>query len=455
MSLTWETSKLVYKAIGIELYKYESALLSFITDSLIPENPDSGTITEVSQMGKNGLIGVSAAQFDISKRNQVIELLEELKSQMILKFPCLETIDYEFNSISPTMVNLKMKLRDDADLTDDNLHTIESAQKKVEYDLSDEIYAAQTYNDPTINKKMGCIFGLAIGDALGAPVEFQARGSFKPVTDFTSGGAFNLKEGQWTDDTAMALCLGQSLIERKGFDPKDQLEKYIKWLDTGFMSCTGEAIGLGNTISDSLDRYRKTKNPFCGSSDPMTAGNGTIMRLAPVPIFYHPDHESVVMYSVESCKTTHKAQEVLDATFAMTSILCHLFDGKDKFEALELVSKKTFNSKAVSKILCTKFDTLNPEAVESTGYVIHTLNAALWAFMTSASFEEAVLKAVNLGDDADTVGAVCGQFAGAYWSYSGIPEKWLSKVARFGLIKDVGENLVIDKHKLSNISRNQ
>lgn len=304
-----------------------------------------------------------------------------------------------------------------------------------------EGYKALSIMNPAVDRKVGCLFGLAVGDALGATVEFHSRGDFEPVTDMSSGGDFNLEAGVWTDDTAMALCLGQSLIDKKGFDPKDQMEKYSEWLDNGYMSATGQAIGLGMTICESLKKYRLTGNPFCGSTDPLTAGNGTIMRLAPVPMYYHPDHEAAIRYSVESCKTTHKAQEVLDATSAMASILCHLFDGKDKFDALEMDRNKTFKSGAVSAILNNDFNAVDPESIESSGYVIHTLNAALWAFMTSSSFEEAVLKAVNLGDDADTVGAVCGQFAGAFWGYCGVPKKWLKKIARFGLIKDVSKFL--------------
>lgn len=128
--MTWDTSKLAYAAIGIELYKYETAMLSFITDFVIPEDPDSETKTEVSQMGENGLVGVSAAQFDISKRNQVIELLERLKIEMTSRFQFLESIDYMFNRISPSMVNLNMKLRDDADLTEDILHIRELSKER-------------------------------------------------------------------------------------------------------------------------------------------------------------------------------------------------------------------------------------------------------------------------------------------------------------------------------------
>ncbi len=343
------------------------------------------------------------------------------------------------------MVLINVKLYEDAKLTEEVLEILETENKRIENinkGHENEVYKPLPFMNPAVDRKMGCLFGLAVGDALGASVEYHSRGEFEPVTDMRSGGDFNLEAGVWTDDTAMALCLGQSLIDKKGFDPKDQMEKYLEWLDSGYMSATGQAIGLGMTISESLKKFRQTGNPFCGLTDPLTAGNGTLMRLAPVPMYYHPDHEAAIRYSVESCKTTHKAQEVLDATSAMASILCHLFEGKDKFEALDMVRNKSFKSRAVSAILNTDFNVIDPGSIESSGYVIHTLNASLWAFMTSTSFEEAVLKAVNLGDDADTVGAVCGQFAGAYWGYSCIPEKWLKKIARFGLIENVSKEIL-------------
>ena len=129
----------------------------------------------------------------------------------------------------------------------------------------------------------GCLLGLAAGDAVGTTVEFQPRGSFTPLTDMVGGGPFRLPAGAWTDDTSMALCLGYSLVEKGGFDPADQMDRYCAWRDEGYLSSTGDCFDVGVTVSGALSRYKAGGDPFSGSTDPYSAGNGSIMRLAPIP----------------------------------------------------------------------------------------------------------------------------------------------------------------------------
>ena len=151
----------------------------------------------------------------------------------------------------------------------------------------------------------GCLLGLACGDAVGTTVEFQPRGTFKPVTDMVGGGLFGLKVGEWTDDTSMALCLAESLIEIGGFDPKDQMKRYCRWMDEGYLSSNGRCFDIGGTVRNVLNRFKRTGDPFSGSTDPHSAGNGCIMRLAPVPMFFYPDRKVVIGMSRESSRTTH------------------------------------------------------------------------------------------------------------------------------------------------------
>jgi ADP-ribosyl-[dinitrogen reductase] hydrolase len=134
----------------------------------------------------------------------------------------------------------------------------------------------------------GCLVGLAVGDAVGTTVEFKSRGSFPPVTDMTGGGPFGLRPRQWTDDTSMALCLGESLLAHGGFNPRDQMGRYLNWWKWGYMSATGSCFDIGLTVRAALERYEKTGEPYSGSLDPETAGNGSLMRLAPVVLFYAP-----------------------------------------------------------------------------------------------------------------------------------------------------------------------
>ena len=145
----------------------------------------------------------------------------------------------------------------------------------------------------------GCLMGLAAGDAVGTTVEFKPPGSFSPVTDMVGGGPFRLKSGEWTDDTSMALCLADSLIACSGFDAADQMDRYLRWRDEGYLSSNGFCFDIGITISDALSRYRATGEPFAGSTDPYSAGNGSLMRLAAAPLFFASDPEQAIFMSGE------------------------------------------------------------------------------------------------------------------------------------------------------------
>ena len=195
-----------------------------------------------------------------------------------------------------------------------------------------------TFSDERIN---GAFLGLAIGDALGAPVEFMRRGTFPPVTGYRAGGKFGLQPGEWTDDTAMTLCLAQSLIERKGFDPTDQMRKYLLWLDEGYMSCRGKAVGIGKTVFRSLTRFRSRHEPYTSITHEKFSGNGSIMRLAPVAIFYADDIEKAVRYAGLSSKTTHGSPIAVDACRLMAYMLVRLFDGVDKAYFFRRTSRRS------------------------------------------------------------------------------------------------------------------
>ncbi len=171
----------------------------------------------------------------------------------------------------------------------------------------------------------GCLIGLAVGDAVGTALEFKKRGSFEPITDMIGGGPFHLDPGQWTDDTSMALCLAESLIQTDGFSADDQMTRYCRWLDSGYMSSTGKCFDIGNTVMTALKRYRATGNPNAGSADPHTAGNGSIMRLAPVVMYFFPDENMIVHYAIESSRTTHGALECTEACALLAGVLYRAF----------------------------------------------------------------------------------------------------------------------------------
>ena len=277
----------------------------------------------------------------------------------------------------------------------------------------------------------GALLGLAAGDALGTTVEFKPYGSFPPVTDMVGGGPFRLEAGQWTDDTSMALCLAESLIERGGFDPIDQLRRYVRWYREGHHSATGRCFDIGVTVSDALHRFERTGDPWSGSTHPQSAGNGSIMRLAPVPLFFAADPAEAVRYAADSSRTTHGALEAVDACRYFAALIVGALQGRSKadllgpaFSPVEGLWEREPLAPAVAEIARGSFHRRNPPEIRGSGYVIHSLEAALWAFAKSRSFEEGALLAVNLGEDADTTGAVYGQLAGAFYGVEAIPEGW-------------------------------
>jgi ADP-ribosyl-[dinitrogen reductase] hydrolase len=282
----------------------------------------------------------------------------------------------------------------------------------------------------------GCLLGLASADAVGTTLEFRAKGSFKSLTDMVGGGPFHLQAGEWTDDTSMALCLAHSLVHCQGFDATDQMNRYCDWLDKGYMSSNGRCFDIGNTVRAALLRFKQNGDPFSGSTDPYSAGNGSIMRLAPVPMFYNPDVVQVIHFCAESSRTTHAAAESLDAC-RLFGVMLHLaLNGRDKQEIL----RQTIYTPTTPKILdiATGNYLMKDESqIFGTGYVVASLEAALWCFATTDSFATAVLKAANLGDDADTTAAVCGQIAGAFYGKSGIPAHWLQKLVMRQDIEDL------------------
>lgn len=299
-----------------------------------------------------------------------------------------------------------------------------------------------------IERFRGSLLGLAIGDALGAPVEFQAPGTFKPIVDFQSGGTFGLAAGFWTDDTSMALCLAQSLVEQKGFDPVDQLTRYLRWYRAGHLSSTGKCFDIGSTTRTALLRFEKTKEPYCGNTDANTAGNGSIMRLAPVPLFFADDPIRAIEMSGESSKTTHRANTTVDACRYLGGLIVGAVMGEEK-KALLSDHYSPVDGYWDLAPLCPEIDEIaqgsfkhrNPPEIKGTGFVVRSLEAALWAFYHGDTFMEGCLKAVNLGDDSDTTGAVYGGLAGAFYGLGAIPDDWHNRIAHRDLITGFAEKL--------------
>ena len=221
------------------------------------------------------------------------------------------------------------------------------------------------------------------------------------------------------------------------------MERYVRWYREGHLSCTGSCFDIGNTTVSALRRFEETGEPFAGSTDPRSAGNGSIMRLAPVPMFFFPDVDRTIHFAGESSRTTHGAAECVAACRLFAYLISKALGGRQKEDILlrrdnvmllELPEK-------LETIACGFYSSKGEDEVLGSGYVVESLEAALWCFLKTDTFRDAILKAVNLGDDADTTAAVCGQIAGAYYGESGLPPEWLERLAMVDLIREMANKL--------------
>jgi len=300
------------------------------------------------------------------------------------------------------------------------------------------------------DKAYGALIGLAVGDALGTTLEFTTRGTFEKIDDIIGGGPFNLRAGDWTDDTSMALCLADSLAYCKKMNLKDQMNRYCNWRSHGYLSSNGRCFDIGITTSRALSNFERTGEVYSGPTDEKSSGNGSIMRLAPVPIFYRKSLKDTSKYSKLSSRTTHGSKLCIDSCNFMGILLTQAINNKSKEELcspLVGLDSETFeelladSSPQVMDIINGSYKTKSEEEISSSGFVISTLEAALWAFYTTNNFKEGALKAVNLGRDADTVGAVYGQIAGAFYGFGGIPSPWVKKLTKLDTIVTLFERI--------------
>ena len=299
-----------------------------------------------------------------------------------------------------------------------------------------------------LDRFRGCLLGLAAGDALGTTLEFKAPGSFTPINDMNGGGPFGLKPGQWTDDTSMALCLATSLIECAGFDPLDQMQRYVRCRDEGYLSASGTSFDIGNTVDAALKRFSISGDAYSGSADPNLAGNGSLMRLAPVPMYFAVNASEAIGRSADSSKTTHASIEAVDACRYFSGLLCGALNGVERNTLLAPLYSPVGGiwgdnslTPRVAAVAEGSFKHREPPEIKGDGYVVNALEAALWAFNKSESFRDGALLAVNLGDDADTTGAIYGQIAGAFYGVEAIPAEWRQRIAMSGEIISIADKL--------------
>ncbi|HAO27107.1 MAG TPA: hypothetical protein DCQ68_04270 [Chryseobacterium indologenes] len=294
------------------------------------------------------------------------------------------------------------------------------------------------------NKVKGGIMGVCIGDALGVPVEFKSREYLKkfPVTTMQEFGSHHQPKGTWSDDSSMTLCLAEELT--KGYDLEKIGQSFVQWVKFGHWTAHGRLFDIGNTTREAIGRLiRGESAEFSGNVFEEDNGNGSLMRILPLA-FYLKDEEDLekLHKTVKEVSTiTHGHFRSVFACFEYVLFAMQLMKGKSKAEAykymqdiaLEYAEKQHFSINEVERfqrVLKYDISTYSEAEIKSGGYVLHSLEASLWCFLNSESYSEAVLKAVNLGEDTDTTGAVTGGLAGIFYGFENIPQEWISELAR-------------------------
>jgi ADP-ribosyl-[dinitrogen reductase] hydrolase len=241
----------------------------------------------------------------------------------------------------------------------------------------------------------------------------------------------------------MALCLAQSLIHCAGLDGSDQMQRYCAWQERGYMSSNGRCFDIGITVRAALDRYCRSGDPYSGAKDPRSAGNGSIMRLAPIAMAFHRCSDQLDQACIDSSRTTHGASECLEACVLLGRMIQRALAGQSKDEILSGDNNgHGLQERRILDLARGGYRDRPVTTICGSGYVVHSLEAALWCFWTSSSLEEAILIAANLGEDADTTAAVCGQLAGAHYGASGIPDQWLKLLVQRDEIAGMAERLM-------------
>ena len=299
-----------------------------------------------------------------------------------------------------------------------------------------------------LQRYIGCLIGMALCEAYGVPTQSLVFGRFRPVTELTGGGKHNLKPGQWEDATAMALCIAESLIEKKGFDPVDQMKRLKAWRDTGKFSSTSACFGLEDSIARALIFFEQTNNPFAGDYFPYLADNTCLPRMAPVAMFYRKNPDKAIEVAGQNARLTHGSKTAIDACKYFTGLLIGALSGKSKktllseiFHPVKGTWKPGELHPAVEKVVSGSYKMRYPPTVKNTNYVLDSLEAALWAFYRSENFREGCLKIINLGDDSTTAGAIYGALAGAYYSSAVVLSEDTEKLALREQIENIAKQL--------------
>ena len=297
-----------------------------------------------------------------------------------------------------------------------------------------------------LSRARGALVGLAVGDALGTTNEFKVAGTFTPSTDMVGGGVFDLEPGQWTDDTSMALCLADSLLAQGRYDSFDVMERYDRWRKDGYRSSTGTCFDIGNQVMRSLWDFEVNQRVPRTAQRTTSAGNGAIMRLAPVVIagFEHREIREIVATAGLSARETHYSVEAEAATEVFAALLVGALLGWAPEHIINVGWASTgpaFDEMA-ARVISTDPAERAAWEKDTSGYIVHGLRLAVHGLLDFGSFDEAVLAIANLGGDADTNAAIYGQLGGAHFGVEAIPASWRSTLYQGEEIDELARALV-------------
>ncbi|MEB3280399.1 MAG: ADP-ribosylglycohydrolase family protein [Lyngbya sp.] len=305
-----------------------------------------------------------------------------------------------------------------------------------------------------MGKIASALIGLCVGDALGVPVEFHVRSERRlhPVTTMIGYGTYNQPPGTWSDDSSLTLCLADVLCHQ-GYDLNAIADSFCRWYRERFWTARGGVFDIGVTTQIAINRLRKGVPPVeAGETSDRSNGNGSLMRILPLAFLYKQESFPDLIAKVHDCsKITHAHARSQMACGIYISIAISLLQGmtlkeaylsgieriKPLYETEEFADQLRY----FKRVLPGDIETVESKKIESSGYVLHTLEASLWCLLTTSSYSEAVLKAVNLGDDSDTTGAVTGGLAGIYYGLENIPSEWVEVLARKDDILNLAEQL--------------
>ena len=289
---------------------------------------------------------------------------------------------------------------------------------------------------------LGALTGLAVGDALAAATQERTPGSFAPILDLLGGGPFALPVGAWSDDTAMALCLAESLLERGGFDARDQTQRYGRWQEHGHLSATGRAVGITPSTARALALSKWQRKLFSGSHDPSQLDPEPLSRVPPAVMFFYATPQVAVHQACESARTTCQAPLVLECCRLFAALLCGALAGGSKEDIFDPGPDILDVSRLRPAVAELATEAREPRSKGVGSRIDSALQAALWAFRTTDSFRSGALRAVNLGGSSDVITAAYGALAGAHYGVDAIPGAWRSALAHHDLIERFADRLL-------------